>query len=122
MRFDYRFTPEIRITLRNKKSTLDVYALVDSGADFCTFPTFMGTKIGLDIKSVPVSKMKGLGGEVDTWYRDIEIIVRGNMLKVKAAFVDNLPKAILGRSGFFEEYKVIFSHSEKYVEIKPMNN
>lgn len=121
MRFDYRFTPEIRITLRNKKSTLDVYALVDSGADFCTFPTFMGTKTGLDIKSAPVSKMKGLGGEVDTWYHDIQIVLRRNIIDVKAAFIDDLPAAILGRNGFFETYKVIICHSERYLELKNIN-
>lgn len=121
MRFDYTNTPQIKITIRNNKVTYDTYALVDSGADYCSFPTYVGTRIGLDVKSVPPGKMKGIAGKVDAWYHDIQIVLRRNIIDVKAAFIDDLPAAILGRNGFFETYKVIICHSERYLELKNIN-
>ena len=56
------YRPDIKVTIKHTKS-IDVYALVDSGADYCVFPSELGEYIGFDVKSGKRDVIIGIGNK-----------------------------------------------------------
>ena len=70
--------------------------------------------IGLNIEKGEEDQTVGVSGKPTTIYlHNVSLYVPGgHVLKVKAAFTEELPMAgILGRNGFFENFKVLFDPS-----------
>ena len=100
----------------------DTYALVDSGADCCIFQIDQGEYIGLDVKSVNPTEMRGISNKkVLVYLHEVRMILRSNEFKIKCGFVDKneLPTPLLGRHGFFDRYSITFFEKNKYLEITP---
>lgn len=60
-----RFTPDghsvptITVRLTNGKETTSVQYVIDSGADYCTFPIATGKMLGIDFKKVASKEVRG---------------------------------------------------------------
>jgi len=119
--FDYKvYRPLLDIVLKNGSNSIPTTALVDSGADRCTFPTTMGEAIGLDVHSVTPEVTKGINNiNTNIYVHDVLIIVRNNRLHVKCGFVDELGIPLLGQEGFFDQYLIKFHHHKKQFELIP---
>jgi len=119
-KYGIKYSPEIKVVLKYKGNIVDLYALIDSGADICIFPSEVGVYLGLNAKSVEPEKALGIGNkEIPTYIHNLRIIILGREFPIKCGFIDKLPKALLGRDGFFNRFIVKFHHSEKYMDIKP---
>ena len=93
--------------------------VVDSGATRCMFKAGIGRFLGHDIESGEIQRTQGIGGLVSAYMHEISLYVPGGPVKVKAAFVENLPvSGLLGMSGFFENFIVTFDQSALIFEIE----
>lgn len=137
MKFDYLKQPNFRdpqkpwvsrpfipVRLFYKDSHVDLFALVDSGADACLFHNSVGKALGISIEQGEKQMFYGIeAGGVDVYFHQIKLQVRGasEVIAIKAGFVDSKNvSGILGQQDFFENYKITFERSKEVVEIKPM--
>ena len=127
MKIEYRkygikYSPEIKVILKYRRNIVDLYALVDSGADICIFPSKVGDDLGLNVKSVKPEKSIGVGGrkiKIPTYIHNLKLIVLGREFRIRCGFIDELPIPLLGRNCFFNRFIVTFYQREKYMDIKP---
>jgi len=74
----------------------------------------LGKAIGLNIEKGEEDQTIGVSGKPTTIYlHSVSLYVPGgHILRIRAAFTEELPMAgILGRNGFFENFKVLFDPS-----------
>lgn len=114
----------MRVDLVNGSARQPCYAIVDSGADHCTFPLSFALQLGLDPLAGSVSSIVGVGdGAVPSFYWPLKIEFPGVVtFDVYAAFttgLDGIGMGLLGQAGFFDRVKVVFDHQASlfYVEI-----
>jgi hypothetical protein len=88
-------------------------ALIDSGAAICMFHSSIGEGIGLRIEKGEEDVTTGVSGQPTKIYlHDVSLYVPASIIKIRAGFTDQLPLAgLLGRTGFFEHFKVTFDPS-----------
>jgi len=115
--------PIIPVTLHGPKGSVNVHALLDSGADKCLFSDQFAEEIGLDLKSGEEETFSGIeGGRVKTYLHKIEMQLIGdnNKISIVAGFT-TVPgvNAILGQEGFFDAFRVKFERDCDAIEISP---
>lgn len=99
--------PIVRLDLKNGISRVPCYAIVDSGADHCTFPLSFALLLGFDPLTKLASSTAGVGnGSVPTFYWPVQIEFPGVItIDIYAGFtvgLDNVGLGLLGQSGFFD--------------------
>jgi hypothetical protein len=80
----------------------------------CIFHSSLGRLIGLAVERGEEDRTVGVSGQFTKIYlHDVSLhIPGGHVLKIRAAFTDDLPiAALLGRRGFFEYFRVCFDPS-----------
>jgi hypothetical protein len=113
-----RWEPMIPIRLGFKHARSPrIFAYLDSGSPYCLFKADLATLIGLDPSKNPLFT-DDLGGVVEGprdlayFHKVIIYLEAGHRIELVAGFAKKLSTAgILGRSGFFEQFKVTFDHS-----------
>lgn len=117
--------PVIPIKVKNKNQEIGYYVLIDSGADICLFNAEIGEIIGLDIKKGKIKEVFGIGGKASFYYlHKIKIEVGGWEYEINAGFMPSIsgnlgmPYGVVGQSGFFEYFKVIFDRTKEEIELK----
>jgi hypothetical protein len=128
VRYNYakiRFGDQIRLRpmvdvllLAPNGETIQMSALVDSGADFCLFPLDVAHVLGLDIQTLPSSSTAGVGSASNlTYFADLTInLENGVIFETRVGFTAGMNRAgfgLLGQQGFFENYNVEFRHRER---------
>jgi hypothetical protein len=91
--------------------TKRIEAYVDSGAPTCLFHADVGRALGMKIGEGIEGPLGGVIGGVQkkVYYHDVKIELLAQMIAVKAGFSDDLAvAAILGRSGFFDNFTITF--------------
>ena len=114
--------PSIPITLIGETS-IDVIALVDSGADISVIPKEMGELLGLDL-SGRKDFAYGIGGKVKTVEVKVGVVVeKGHErysfrmpLKVVLDKYDFPP--LLGRKGFFNEFVITINEEKERISLE----
>jgi len=116
--------PIIPVTLSNKNVSFEITGLLDSGADFTAFTKEIAETLEMDLTG-PKEKALGVGGEIETVRSKVTISLgKGHehytvTVPVKVLLVDNatvLP--LLGREGFFDEFRITFEERNKKVYLK----
>lgn len=107
--------PVLRLDLLNGDKRLPCYAIVDSGADFCTFPLSFALQLGYNPLETTASTMGGVGNAaVPTFYWDVRLDFSGQLaFDVRASFTEGLDAlgiGLLGQTGFFDRLKVMFDY------------
>ena len=101
-------------------------SVVDSGADYCTFPAVFGERLGINIQSGLRMATVGLGGGDDLYFHNLKVMVvienQAWSFECFAGFsrsMDNLGLGLLGRHGFFELFEeVIFEQRSRVFKLK----
>lgn len=96
-------------------------ALIDSGADFCIFPTGIAKKIKINFAGLKKIYFSSATGDmVEGFISNISLDIGEGSLEIKMVFAD-LPgnTGILGQFGFFNKFKVSFDLKKKEIELKP---
>ena len=121
----YILAPWIPINFQAHDDNYEIFALIDSGADFCIFDRGVAQFLRINIKSGRLLKTGGLSGSSNVYYFDnIWITVGGYQIKVTAGFVsgilaDGSLSGILSRQGFFDYFKVCIDEKSKEIGLKP---
>lgn len=132
MKFTYAYygktsRPVIPIKLRSGDKEIGYHVLVDSGADVCLFHAEIGETIGIDITKGAKREVFGVGGKASIYYlHKVVIEVGGWEYEIEAGFLPNVggrmvPYGIVGQTGFFEFFKVIFDKKSDEVELRKRN-
>jgi len=114
--------PVVPVALINGSNRVRVYALIDSGADYCVFHAEIGEQLGLQIesgKSLPFSGIAGAGQTA--YFHNIKLEVGGHEFGCYAGFspdIQDLPYGILGQVGFFDVFKVSFDYKKEKIELQ----
>lgn len=113
--------PLVPITIFGPTGHVNVYALIDSGADRSLFNIQIAKDIGLNLDRSHIEHFSGIeGGKIPTFITHLELQVIGSSKTVDliAGFTDS-PNvgAILGQEGFFDEYKIVFHRKKKIIEL-----
>ena len=92
-------------------------AVVDSGSPWCMFPTALADYFGIKVNTGVEGTVGGiLKGDVEPiYFHNLKLQIASNWnITVKAGFTKKLAvPGILGRNGFFDNFKVHFDHSCK---------
>ncbi len=104
--------PLIRVSVGKKHAqrTRPFEAMVDSGAADCMFHQSIADAIGIKLDSGRKEHRTGISGaRGDVWVHLVQLYVGLDLFPIEVAFSPDLPlAALLGRSGFFEHYRITF--------------
>lgn len=105
--------PMLSVRLTYNGNSIDVDAIVDTGADFSTFHKGVATVLGIPDKQMIPDRATMLKGKVPTWYCPIGIDFLGKHFDCLAGFVDNPEWApAIGRETIFSGLKFAFRQSQ----------
>ncbi len=100
------------------------YAIVDSGADQCIFPSYIVGLLSLNVQTARVSTFQGAGSvnQVSVFFDDIGVSV-GNVPRFTAtvafsAAMNQCGFGLLGQNGFFDRFKVDFDLPKKFFYVE----
>ena len=113
--------PLIKVVLRYQQRKHRIFALVDSGADFCLFPKDVADILGIQVRTGDSFLVTGIGGgRIPFFFHDIEILLDKHCIKTKVGFAASSigTAGLLGQQGFFEHFVVTFDYTNNYVELK----
>ncbi|MBI2338195.1 retroviral-like aspartic protease [Candidatus Daviesbacteria bacterium] len=115
--------PIIPVSLRYKRQAIYYEALIDSGADFCIFPTEIAQKLDMDFKKAKKVYFSGATGEpIQGVVGKLFLQVGEIAFKTRIVFADLSSKvALLGQYGFFNLCKVKFDLESAEIEIEHKN-
>lgn len=87
-------------------------AVVDSGSPRCLFHAGIGEAIGIQVTKGRRGSLSGVVGSAapaNVYYHHLKLVIFTEIIPITAGFSYELPVAgILGRTGFFESYKITF--------------
>ena len=123
--FPSEAAPAIPVTLIGKKEKIDVIGLLDSGADFSFIPYDMAEVLGLNLSQKP-QDIGGISGTVLAVPSTMNINIQKGRenytfpvgVYVSAKDMDDDFPILIGRNGFFEQFKITFVESEKRIYLK----
>jgi hypothetical protein len=116
----YIFRPVIPVNLSIGKETIQSSALIDSGADQCTFPGRVAKDLGLKIERGSPRIFSGIGGSVLAYRHVTLLTVTDVRIAVEVYYShqwDHMPFGLLGQEGFFSRFKVNFDYRKKRVQL-----
>lgn len=128
MKFKYKkygphlLRPVIPITLIAETHSVGYEALVDSGADFCIFPSQLAEILEIDITRSVKKIVSGITGVKEYYYTHaITLSVGGWSYDIKAGFLPNIAElgyGVVGQRGFFDLFIVKFDLLKEEIELK----
>lgn len=117
-------TPTIPVILKGRSVTsIEVRALIDSGADVSVIPKALAEFLDLDL-SGETDKSYGLSGEVNVKNTKMEISLgKGHeqytfKIPVQVILTGEEPPIILGRNGFFDKFIVSINEPNQKIKLK----
>jgi len=119
--------PVVQVVLsRESLDSQILFAIIDSGADYCTFSYEIGEALRIELFSGENIRMTSLGGPVNGYLHSVEMEVITEedeppwKFSTKVVFLDGtIPRNILGRDGFFEYAKIGFVDREQTLYLSP---
>jgi predicted aspartyl protease len=96
------FRPLIQLNIRSGKKSVDLFALLDSGADVCLFPAEVGESLGLAMEEGAKGSITGIGEiAYPTFLHSVSITIGSYKRKIAAFFSDAIPTPLLGQKRIF---------------------
>ena len=121
-------TPTIPVTLKGRAETpIQVYALIDSGADISIIPKALAEVLNLNL-SGKTKISHGIGGEIKVKNSKMKVTVKKNHeeytfdIPVQITLEKEEPPIILGRAGFFNKFIITIDEDRKKIRLKRIQN
>ena len=110
--------PYLRVALIDGGRDFSCYAIVDSGADDCMFPSAFAAQLGLELTTGRPYLFSGAGSRGQlAYFFDIEIEIAGvQKYRLPVGFTQALDASrvgLLGQNGFFDRFDVSFLLRER---------
>lgn len=121
-------TPTIPINLKGKSETsINVYALIDSGADVSIIPKALAEFLNLDL-SGETSISHGIAGEIKVKESKMKVTLKKSheevysyIIPVQVILTGEEPPIILGRRGFFNKFIISIDENNQKIKLKKVN-
>ncbi|HEX2256215.1 MAG TPA: aspartyl protease family protein [Afifellaceae bacterium] len=110
------------MTLHGASRSLDLLALLDSGADHCLFHTEVAEVLGIDLSACPQGTIEGIDGEPHaSFVAEVDLSAQHlPSVRVPVMFWDKQPVSLLGQTGFFDLHRIKFERDHDVFEITPI--
>jgi hypothetical protein len=116
----YSTEPYIQVSLRYENKALNLRGLIDSGAADCLFHRSVGVALGIDIESGVAKTYTRIASQSVVGYvHPVSLQVQGTSewVPMEAAFIDADLILLLGQSGFFENFQIVFERYRGRFEV-----
>ena len=110
----------LKTTLSYNNKSVQVLAMIDSGADINVFNAGYAEILGIDFAQCEAVTVGGVGGVPYTCYKtEVELTPEGlPTIKVPILFIDSEGvDGLLGQEGFFSHHTIIFKRAESSFEV-----
>jgi hypothetical protein len=115
--------PLIKVRLSCNEKTIQVNALIDSGASSSLFHSSIADVLGIDLKAGIPKEFTGITGKtIEAYFHLIgfQIVGMNSPIEIGVAFTESPGVgALLGQTDFFQHYKVTFERYNQRIEISP---
>jgi hypothetical protein len=115
--------PIINITVKFQDRSLRLFALLDSGADWCLFPASVGEYLHIQVEQGEKIEFTGVSSLGVAYFHEVKLEIGGWGHNCLVGFSPDLDKmnvpAVLGHTGFFDRYEVTFNFKKETIEVKP---
>ena len=113
--------PLLQVSLKHGFQVRPFLALVDSGAVDCIFPESLGAVLGIDVSNGQPRNFYGIANqEANGFMHPVQLQVTGfnHWIDIDVGFVvgGDVPP-LLGQSGFFDHYQVVFERFRRTFEV-----
>jgi hypothetical protein len=97
-----------------------VYGLIDSGADYSTFPVEWAPELGIELKGCLAHQGGTAGGPAGRYLHEpgIYVSILGRKLHLGACFAPKCPIVLLGREDFFRYFRVAFDQAQETFRVE----
>jgi hypothetical protein len=114
-----RHLPLIPVTIFGSNDSVELLALVDSGAEHNVMPAGSAAELGIPLDNAELVTIVG-AGEHETPGSLIEVSLRVGRRRWQAPviFVDGPIRPVLGQAGFFAYFTVTFRYTKKEMSIR----
>lgn len=115
---NYAYLPLVDINIGKYK--LPIRCLIDSGSPITIIHSPLGVAAGIIPAEGKISNVLGIGGEiVKGYYHKIKLNLYDNNWSSEVFFTPDLktPFCLLGQTGFFQHFRVIFNLQQRQFEI-----
>jgi hypothetical protein len=116
----YWHYPFLQVFLRNGGNMRPVLGLVDSGASDCIFSASLGEVLGIDVRAGRPHNFHAFDlKETQGFVHKINLQVTGfaHWIEVDAVFIESEVLPILGQSGLFDNYQIVFERFKRQFEV-----
>jgi hypothetical protein len=116
--------PLIPIRIIGPKGEVEVFGLLDTGADNVFVSASLAEILGTDVNDEAEKAIGAAGHEIDVWPGSVEIEIAQDSHRwpVEAGFLvgdDDPPIAYLGHAGFLEHFRATFDTKNWLIELVP---
>lgn len=121
----YVYRPVIPIKLFLDKKAITFDALIDSGADECTFPGWIAETLGHNVYKGKQKIFTGIGGSVLAYLHKTHFRLNGIEFMADVYYSyewDDMPFGLLGQAGFFSHFDISFNYKKKEILLKFKGN
>jgi hypothetical protein len=120
--------PVIGILLKHGTKTVIAKAIVDSGADFCVFPSSLAAQLGIALPTPHATVFSGTADAPQTAYFTVvqATIWNANQDEVPITFelyagfcdtLEHIGLGLLGQEGFFSRFPITFDYASNSLTI-----
>ena len=112
---DTQWYPIIGVTLTHEGQSLNVKALIDSGASFSIFRSEIAEYLGIEIDRGEKLYLEGVGGRILGYLHEVELSIGKKKIRCKIFFSREFTVSfnLIGRDNFFLEFLVTFDEKNK---------
>jgi len=110
------------IKINYRKKAYGYLALIDSGADTCVFHGKIAKALDVPIEKGKTAPLYGVTkGKGFVYYHNVVLEMGGWKVKSYVGFSYDLkyPLGILGQTGFFEFFNIVFDFKKKIIDVRP---
>ena len=115
--------PIIPVSIIGPKRNLNIFMLLDSGADLSLIPYSVGETIGLELDIENRSEVQGIGeGSVPYILTTVKLKIEEVEIPIRMgwALIEEVP-FILGRLDIFQKFSIEFREFENKIFLNPVN-
>lgn len=113
--------PIVSVILKSGRTEISIECLVDSGASESLFSLDIARLLGVDLTKTQPQSYIGIGNiSVPGYKSPVKLKLAGfdTWIAFDAGFIDQNEMPLLGHSGFFDNYEIIFRAYQNRFEIK----
>ena len=114
------FFPIISLRLIHKRKSIEILALVDSGATISIFRPEVAEDLGIEVEEGKEIDLNGVGGWIKGYLHKLDVEVAGKKFRCPIIFSYEytVSLSLLGREGFFKKFVVIFDEKRKEMRLE----